>query len=107
MRVEVGDYRVRNGWRSRRSQSQRPQRSLSCDGLGWGLSRAERRPWPRGTLTQRAIDMEALYGITVVCWLQGPERPATKKDRRRKKIKGQKQSHPSMPQLLLGPCSAS
>ncbi|CAB1458758.1 unnamed protein product [Pleuronectes platessa] len=36
---------------------------LAWDGLGWGLSRVERLPWPRGTLTQGAVDMDTLSGL--------------------------------------------
>lgn len=56
-------------------------------------------PRPQGTLTQRAIDMEALCGLNCGPLAAGARAPAThtkKKHRKRKKIKGKKESHPSI-----------
>ncbi|KAI9539059.1 hypothetical protein NQZ68_009136 [Dissostichus eleginoides] len=44
----------------RRSRSEGPRQWSE---LCWGLSGAERRPQPQGTLTQRAMDMEALFRL--------------------------------------------
>lgn len=58
---------------------------LGWDGLGWGLSRAEGRPQPQGTLLQRAIDMEALCGINCGLLAAGDQSTSYKK---KKKIRG-------------------
>ncbi len=58
---------------------------LGRDGLGWGLSGAERQPWPQGTLTQRAIDMEALCGLNCGPLAAGARAPATKNTGRERK----------------------
>lgn len=54
-----------------------------CEGLVRGLSRAELNPWPRGTLTQRAIDMEALCGLNCGPLAAGAKAPATKKKKKK------------------------
>ena len=79
---------------------------LGWDGLGWGLSRDERQPPPRGPLTQRAVDMEALCGLNYGLLAAGA-RATKKKDRKRKKIKDKKESdsciHPSI-HASTSPC---
>lgn len=51
VRVAAGDYWLHNGWRG------------GVGARSAGLRGAERRPQPQGTLTQRAMNMEALFRL--------------------------------------------
>lgn len=90
VKAAAGDCWLHNGWRVRGLRG--CGGGLRWDGLGWGLSMAERRPQPRGTLMQRAIDMEALCGLNCSLLAAGAKAPATKKDKRKgNKIKSKKE----------------
>lgn len=89
-----GDYWLHNGWRGRGVGARGRSGGLGWDGLGWGPSGAERRP--QGTLTQKAIDMEALCGLNC-CPL------AARAGRQKENKRARRTVHPSMVWLLPAP----
>ena len=91
VRAAAGDYWLHNGWREAEEWEREAAAVVvwGWDGLGRGLSRAERGPRPRGTLTQRAADMEALCGLDCVPLAAGARAPATEKRQEEEENKGQ------------------